>query len=56
MKIISFRTLLKFLRALGLSENWEALLPELPESPYLYYDNGKKHSEYGRVKSRGLGD
>ena len=42
MTDISFSTLLRLLRAIGLSENWEALLPELPESPYMYYDNDKK--------------
>lgn len=42
MTDISFRTLLRLLRAIGLVENWEALLPELPESPYLYDDKGRK--------------
>lgn len=42
MTDISFRTLLRLLRAIGLGGNWDALLPELPESPYLYDDNGKK--------------
>ena len=38
MTDISFGTLQRLLRAIGLSENWNALLPELPESPYLYND------------------
>ena len=38
MTDISFDTLQRLLRAIGLSENWNALLPELPESPYLYND------------------
>lgn len=42
MTDISFSTLLRLLRAIGLAENWEALLPELPESPYLYDDDFKK--------------
>ena len=42
MTDISFSTLLRLLRAVGLGGNWDALLPELPESPYLYDDNGKK--------------
>lgn len=39
---ISFSTLLRLLRVIGLGENWEALLPELPKSPYLYDDKDKK--------------
>ncbi|MBD5238331.1 MAG: hypothetical protein HDS64_00965 [Bacteroidales bacterium] len=27
---------------IGLGDNWESLLPELPESPYMYDDNDKK--------------
>ena len=42
MTDISFSTLLRLLRAVGLGGNWDAMLPELPESPYLYDDNGKK--------------
>ncbi len=42
MTDISFGTLMRLLRAIGLFENWEALLPELPESPYLYDENYKK--------------
>ncbi len=42
MTDISFSTLLRLLRAIGMFENWEALLPELPESPYLYNDKDKK--------------
>ena len=42
MTDISFTTLLKLLRAIGLAQNWEQILPELPESPYLYTDQGKK--------------
>lgn len=42
MSDISFGTLLRLLRATGLYESWNELLPELPESPYLYDDNNKK--------------
>lgn len=42
MTDISFDTLVRLLRSIGLIGNWEALLPELPESPYLYDDNDKK--------------
>lgn len=36
MTDITLDTLLRLLRSVGLVENWEALLPELPDSPYLY--------------------
>lgn len=39
---ISLGTLLRLLKAIGLSENWNTLLPELPESPYLYNGNMSK--------------
>ena len=42
MKDVSFITLLRLLRAIGERENWENLLPELPESPYLYENDRKK--------------
>lgn len=42
MTDISFSTLLRLLKTIGLGENWDALLPELPESPYMYNDNDKK--------------
>jgi len=42
MTDISFSSLLRLLKAIGLAENWEVLIPELPESPYLYDDNNKK--------------
>lgn len=42
MTDISFSTLLRLLRAIGLEKNWDTLLPELPESPYLYDSNEKK--------------
>ena len=42
MTDISFGTMIRLLRAIGMVENWDALLPELPELPYMYYDNDKK--------------
>lgn len=42
MTDISFSTLFRLLRVIGLGENWETLLPELPESPYMYNNNDKK--------------
>lgn len=39
---ISFSTLMRLLKVIGLVENWEALLPELPDSPYMYDDKEKK--------------
>ena len=42
MTDISFGTMIRLLRAIGMVENWDALLPDLPESPYMYYDNDKK--------------
>lgn len=42
MTDISMSTLLKLLRAIGMEGNWKALLPELPESPYLYKENKKR--------------
>ncbi len=51
MTDISFGTLMRLLRAIGLFENWEALLPELPESPYLYDDNFKKIQRIRHKKS-----
>ncbi len=49
MTDISFSSLLRLLKAIGLGENWDALLPELPESPYMYDDNEKKAQ---RVRKR----
>jgi transcriptional regulator with XRE-family HTH domain len=39
---MSVSTLLKLLRAINLYSNWQQIIPELPESPYLYDDNMKK--------------
>jgi len=42
MTDISFSTIMRLLRSIGQHDNWENLLPELPESPYLYNDKNKK--------------
>lgn len=42
MTDVSFSTLLRLLRVIRQVENWNNLLPELPESPYLYDGNEKK--------------
>lgn len=39
---MSMNTLLRLLRAVGMFESWDSLLPELPESPYMYRANDKK--------------
>lgn len=39
---ISMTTLLKLMKAIGLGANWALLIPDLPESPYLYKENKKK--------------
>lgn len=50
MTDISFSTLMRLLKAIGLGENWNALLPELPESPYTYDDNEKKMQRVRKSK------
>lgn len=47
---ITLDTLVRLLRVIGLSDNWEALLPELPESPYMYDDNDKKRQRIRKSK------
>ncbi len=47
---VSFSTLMRLLRAIGLGGNWDALLPELPESPYLYDDHYKKMQRVRKSK------
>ncbi len=39
---MSMATLLKLLRAIGMDRNWDSLLPDLPESPYLYKEEKKR--------------
>lgn len=42
MTDMSMNTLFKLMKAVGLSDHWEQLIPELPESPYLYKENKRK--------------
>ena len=42
MTDISLGSLLRLLKVIGERENWDSLLPELPESPYLYEKSTKK--------------
>lgn len=51
MTDISFSTLLRLLKAIGLNDNWNSLLPELPESPYMYGGNEKKVQRVRKRKS-----
>ncbi|MDY2624442.1 MAG: helix-turn-helix transcriptional regulator [Alloprevotella sp.] len=51
MTDISFSTLMRLLKVLGLDENWDKLLPELPESPYLYNDKEKKIQRVRKSKN-----
>lgn len=51
MTDMSLSTLLRLLRTIGLGDNWDALLPALPESPYLYDDNGNKAQRVRHPKS-----
>lgn len=49
---ISFSTMLKLMRVLGLYENWNKLLPEMPESPYLYKSNFNKKQRIRNSKPK----
>lgn len=49
MTDMSFVTLMKLLRTVGLQQNWHHLLPELPESPYMF-NNNKKRQRVRHVK------
>ncbi len=51
MTDISLGTMLRLLRAIGLGGNWDSLLPELPESPYLYDDNDRKMQRVRKSKN-----
>ena len=48
MTDISFSTLYRLLRVIGLATSWESLMPELSESPYTYDDKGKKDAKSKR--------
>ncbi len=51
LKDMSMGTMLKLLRVIGLYENWNQIIPELPESPYLYKDNFTKRQRIRHPKS-----
>ncbi len=51
MTDISFSTLYRLLKVIGLATSWESLMPELPESPYTYDDKGKKMQRVRHRKS-----
>lgn len=51
MSDISFSTLYRLLRVIGLATSWESSMPELPESPYTYDDKGKKMQRVRHRKS-----
>lgn len=42
MTDMSMAILMKLLGAIGMQQNWEQLLPALPESPYLYKEQNKR--------------
>lgn len=50
MTDISFSTLMRLLKVIGLGDRWDTLLPELPESPYMYDDNGRKAQRVRKSK------
>ncbi|MDE5869415.1 MAG: helix-turn-helix domain-containing protein [Muribaculaceae bacterium] len=39
---MSLANLLKLMRVVGIDSNWNLLIPELPESPYMYKDDKKR--------------
>lgn len=42
MKDLTFDTMLRLLRAIGLGTTWENLIPDMSYNPYIYHDNEKK--------------
>ncbi len=54
MTDISLSTLLRLLKAIGLNDKWDSLLPELPESPYLYGDDEKKVQRVRHSSKKGM--
>jgi transcriptional regulator with XRE-family HTH domain len=48
---MSMITMLKLMKIAGVYDNWDKLLPELPESPYLYNDNLTKKQRIRHSKS-----
>lgn len=54
MTDISFSTLIRLLKVIGLGDKWDTLLPELPESPYMYDGNEKKAQRVRKSKKAKL--
>ena len=54
MTDMSLSTLLRLLTAIGLVDSWELLLPELPESPYLYDSRNKKKQRVRHIKPQDI--
>ena len=48
---MSTSNLMKLVRVLGLQSNWDKLMPQLPESPYLYKEE-KKRQRVRHIKSK----
>ncbi len=48
---VSMLTMLKLLKVVGMYENWDKLLPEMPESPYLYKRDMTKRQRIRHSKS-----
>lgn len=48
---MSMGTMLKLMRAVGQYENWDKILPEIPESPYLYKNEFIKKQRVRHSKS-----
>lgn len=48
---LSMSTMLKLMKVVGQYENWNKILPELPESPYLYKENFSKRQRIRHSKS-----
>ena len=51
MTDMSMHTMLKLLKVVGLYENWDKLLPEIPESPYLYKPDMTKRQRIRHKKT-----
>lgn len=51
MTDISLGTLLRLLRYVGQFDNWDKILPAIPESPYLYKKDMKKRQRIRHPQS-----
>lgn len=48
---ISFGTLHRLMRTIGLGGNWDLLIPDLPESPYMYDRHNRKMQRVRKSKN-----